>query len=591
MHLGSAPIELGVRATSGLPVSIRAEGPCVVTDGRVRATGVGTCVLTATQSGDEAWAAAPVVVGELTIERAPQTISFDAPASLVLGDPAVEIAAAASSGQPVTLMTEGPCAVTEGTTLVPTGAGTCRVTASQAGDADWAAAEPVVRVVAIARTPQSISFEAPPDTVFRNGPLDLEASATSELPVSIVAQGPCTIADGRVVATGAGTCTLTARQAGDDQWAPANDVVHELRVARASQVVGLPALASRRLGDPPVALSAAATSGLPVKIDVEGPCELDAAGEVVLTGAGVCRVAASQPGNEDWAPAPPLIRELTIERRLQSVAFEVPAEATFGDPAIVLEATATSGLPVVLTADGPCHVAEGRLVLSGAGSCTLTARQDGDDDWAAALPIVRQISVRRAPQSIRFEAPAAMLVADAPRELDATSTSGLAVAFSPEGSCEIVDGTVRPTGPGLCAITATHPGDASFEAADEVRHVFRVERVPQQIDFLSLPDATFGDPPIELSAEASSGLPVTFAARGACSIEGPTTLVLDGEGRCRVVAVQPGDETWAPADDVSRTFEVSAPPVPAGAGSGGMTDAAEATPEPAGSDATAMSEA
>jgi hypothetical protein len=380
-----------------------------------------------------------------------------------------------------------------------------------------------------------------------------------------------------VVTTGAGTCTLTISQAGDDRWAAASDVVHELEVARASQTIGLRAPASRTLGDPPIPLSASATSGLPVEIATDGPCQLGTAGELVLSGAGICRVTASQSGDADWAPAPPLVHELSIERAPQAIVFEAPAGVTFGHPAIVLEATSTSGLPVAFSADGPCRVVADRLIFIGAGSCSLTARQEGDERWASATPSVREIRVARAPQSITFPAPEAMSVGDAPRVLDAASTSGLAVAFSADGSCEIVDGALQPTGPGLCAITAAQHGNGDYEAADDVRHVIRIARMPQRIDFVAPRGATLGDPPIGLSATATSGLPVTFAARGACAIEGLDRLVVDGVGRCRVVAVQAGDETWAPAD-VTRTFEVTAPVEPTAVGAGGTNVRPEAAP-------------
>jgi hypothetical protein len=493
------------------------------------------------------------------VERVAQAITFRTPGPLTLGDPAVALLAMASSGQPVTFRAEGSCAITSGVALVPTGAGTCTVTATQDGDEAWAAAEPVVRTFTIGRAPQSIAVDVPSDAIFGAEPLELSPSATSGLPVAIEAKGPCSVEDSRLATTGAGVCTLTFGQPGDDRWAPAADVVHDLTIERAAQVVRLGSLGSHRLGDPPVAIAASASSGLPVTIEAEGPCQLDAAGRLVLAGVGSCSVTVSQPGNEDWVPAVPLVRELDIEHAPQTIAFEAPTAARFGDPAIALDATASSGLPVALSADGPCRLADDHVTLTMAGRCTLTARQEGDDRWAAAAPVVREISVARAAQSITFEPLEEALVTADPRPLEGTATSGLAVAYRAEGPCEIVDGAVRPTGAGLCAVTAVQPGDLRFAAAAEVQRVFRVRRVPQSIDFSVPRSATLGDPPIELSAVASSGMPVTFAARGACSVVGSSRLALDAPGRCTVVALQAGDGTWAPAEDVPRVLSVNAP--------------------------------
>jgi uncharacterized delta-60 repeat protein len=77
----------------------------------------------------------------------------------------------------------------------------------------------------------------------------------------------------------------------------------------------------------------------------------------------------------------------------------------------------------------------------------------------------------------------------------------------------------------------------------------------QTIDFPPLPDRTFGDPPFDVSAIATSGLPVTFSAAGACSISG-SSVTITGSGSCSITASQDGNATYAPAPDVTRTFQV-----------------------------------
>ena len=75
--------------------------------------------------------------------------------------------------------------------------------------------------------PQSIIWAQVPDLVVGQF-AEVEATASSGLPVEVTADGPCRVraVDGPpvVVATGAGTCTLTAAQAGDDEYAPAPNV-------------------------------------------------------------------------------------------------------------------------------------------------------------------------------------------------------------------------------------------------------------------------------------------------------------------------------------------------------------------------------
>ena len=76
----------------------------------------------------------------------------------------------------------------------------------------------------------------------------------------------------------------------------------------------------------------------------------------------------------------------------------------------------------------------------------------------------------------------------------------------------------------------------------------------QTIDFPPIADqATTAT--VNLSATASSGLPVSFAVlRGPGSISGGTTLTFTGAGEVTIVASQAGDNNWNPAPDVTNTF-------------------------------------
>ena len=68
-----------------------------------------------------------------------------------------------------------------------------------------------------------------------------------------------------------------------------------------------------------------------------------------------------------------------------------------------------------------------------------------------------------------------------------------------------------------------------------------------------LPDKTFGvdDGDFAVSATASSGLPVSFAAAGPCSVSGVTVHITD-VGDCTITASQAGNENYNAAPSVSR---------------------------------------
>ncbi len=141
------------------------------------------------------WAAAPEVALDIDIARAIQHIAFGPQPDTVFGAEPLPLSAVADSGLPVSFETDGPCRILDGA-LVADGAGTCTITASQPGDADWEPAAAVVLDLDIARAEQAIEFAAIDGAVVGE-PLPLSATADSGLPVSFEASGACASSTGR----------------------------------------------------------------------------------------------------------------------------------------------------------------------------------------------------------------------------------------------------------------------------------------------------------------------------------------------------------------------------------------------------------
>ena len=81
----------------------------------------------------------------------------------------------------------------------------------------------------------------------------------------------------------------------------------------------------------------------------------------------------------------------------------------------------------------------------------------------------------------------------------------------------------------------------------------------QSITFPVIPNKTFGvDGPFNLTATASSGLPVSYTVfSGPATVSG-SMVTLTGAGTVSIRASQAGDNTFAPAPPVSQTFTVFA---------------------------------
>ena len=61
---------------------------------------------------------------------------------------------------------------------------------------------------------------------------------------------------------------------------------------------------------------------------------------------------------------------------------------------------------------------------------------------------------------------------------------------------------------------------------------------------------------VPLNATATSGLPVTYIAGGACQVAGDALQIMS-LGGCSITASQPGNAAYAPAAPVTRTFRVT----------------------------------
>ncbi len=227
-------VTLVASASSGLPVSFTSTTHvCTVSQFIATAVTNGTCTIIASQSGDANYLPAQEARQSFQVKNG-QTITFDQPPDAKVGD-RVPLKASAASELQVSLTSTTPaiCTVSESTATAGA-AGTCTITASQAGNADYAAADDVRHSFRVTRAGQTVTFAQPPDVKIGDR-VPLRASATSGLQVSLTSTTPaiCTVSESTATAGAAGTCTITASQAGNADYAAAPDVRRSFRVTRA----------------------------------------------------------------------------------------------------------------------------------------------------------------------------------------------------------------------------------------------------------------------------------------------------------------------------------------------------------------------
>ena len=432
------PIILAATASSGLDVTFaiteefKVDGTTLATDGTVatladdgttlRLTGVGEVVITATQAGNASYVAA-TQAQTITVSQGMQTIRFTSDAAGVI-ETDIELVAMASSGLDVTFMitaetlpdgsaaTTGEVATLSSTTLSLISVGKVTITATQAGNANYAATTQT-QEIAVSATPltsQTITFTS---TGAGNVgvPITLMATATSTLPVifAITTQTRTTgtgdvatldIGTGVLTLVSPGEVTITATQTGGDSGGTIYAAIRKTQIITVSKGIQVITFSdpsdnvTRTIGE---TISLEATTGVMglfvtfaiVTTPMTGVATLtdngmgDGMGSLTLDGEGTVTVTASQGGNDTYVAAPDMTRTITVIKQTQTIDFTLADNTGDVGDDIALVATASSGLDVSfviaaeLLPDGSAATAGAVATLLGT-TLTLTGRGDGD---------------------------------------------------------------------------------------------------------------------------------------------------------------------------------------------------------------------
>ena len=505
----------------------------------------------------------------LTVSKAGQAISFAALGNKTFGDPAFTVSATGgASGNPVTFSvgatdncTSGG---TNGATITITGAGSCTVTANQAGATNYNAAPPVPRTFSIAKASQSIaiSTHAPGSQVFGQGFTVAATGGASGNPVTFTSAGGCTnVGSAFTMSSGTTDCIVKYNQGGNGNYEAAPQLTETVSAQKAGQSISITTHAptSRVFGQSFTVAATGGGSGNAVTFSSAGGCSNLGAAFTMTSGTTDCIVKYDQAGNDNYEAAPQLIETVNAQKASQSITITAPAPASkvFGQ-SFAVAATASSGLSVSFDSAGGCsNAADTFTMTSGTTDCIVEYDQAGNDNYEAAPQLTETVNAQKASQSITITTPApGSKVFGQGFTIAATASSGLSVSFDSAGGCSNIGETFTMTsGTTDCIVKYDQAGNGNYEAAPQLTETVNAQKADQSISITTHAPAikVYGGSFTVAATGGGSGSPIVFSSTGVCSNAGATFTMTSGTGNCVVHYNQAGNANYNDAPEKTDT--------------------------------------
>ncbi len=267
--------------------------------------------------------------------------------------------------------------------------------------------------------------------------------------------------------------------------------------------------------------------------------------------------------------APSAASDTVSPKSYQFINFPNPGTHYFGTTP-TLTATASSGLAVTFSSISPavCSTTpEGQLSFVSAGTCSIQARQAGNNGFYEAPPRSLSFAVYALPPTEVRNAVAtagdgiATINFDPPDSLGGSSLNSYVVQSDP-GNLSGMGNASPIQVPGLTngvdyTFRVRAVNNAQLSSPDVITNTV-TPIASQAITFADPGTQNFGTSPT-LTASSDSGLPVTFTSSttGVCTITTSGTLTFQSIGNCTINADQSGSGAYLPAPQVSRTFNVA----------------------------------
>ncbi|KOY84815.1 hypothetical protein AD998_00425 [bacterium 336/3] len=168
----------------------------------------------------------------ITVNKGNQVITFNPITTKFVDETSVTLIASSNRNLPITFSLVSGNATLSGNTLNFNQNGTITVRASQTGNYYFNPAISVEQTFSVIKRDQTINFEQIEDKIITEGNFDLQATSTSELPVTFeLVSGNATLSGENVTLNALGFVTIKASQAGNNIYNPATPIERTFYIA------------------------------------------------------------------------------------------------------------------------------------------------------------------------------------------------------------------------------------------------------------------------------------------------------------------------------------------------------------------------
>ncbi len=344
---------------------------------------------------------------------------------------------------------------------------------------------------AVGTESNTISASAAPSAGSTNGYYTPSATATSGDQVVITldkSSTGCSLSDGKVTFTGAGTCVVDFNDPGNSTYAAAPQVTQNVKVY-ASNTISTSAFPAAASSGGSYAPGTSATSGDKVIMTLatySKGCYLSY-GWIRFSGSGSCVVNFNDPGNGAFAAAAQVQRTVKVYASNKIYASTPPAAGTINET-YTPSATATSGdkVQIYLSSESTgCSISDGKVTFTGNGVCVIVFNDPGNGAFAAASQVKQYITIGSGNPKSQGAITITSTFTAYRHPLILTTIGGsgdgavtYAVTTPGTANCSITGDTLTSTAAGTCVVTAYKAADGTYTAASSLATTLTINPPP-----------------------------------------------------------------------------------------------------------------